>query len=159
MANTKLKGVTQEEIDFTIKSTAKNVGQFADEYIKRFGVPKAYTRPMTLYYGRPTFIKKQDAKFKADAKKKLTVAMSKKGTEGIKPVGNGLLNANQPRAESMPDEGALLIRISNRLGRVEAIGQQLVLIGQKNIEIQQKTYELFAAKMQKPITYQHDGKP
>lgn len=130
--------ITDKELEFLKNSNAQDVGEFSAQYVKAFGYPKVYTRPMTIYYGRKQYIAKYDAKIQKKLKDRVTDAVRKSNEQ--MPAKKG-----SDRADPIPDEGEMLVKIYNCLKRIEAI------VGDAE-KVQKDTYELFKRldKKEKP---------
>jgi hypothetical protein len=122
----KFNKLSDKELEFIAKSTAKKIDDFAVEYTKKFGAPKSLLRIHTMWYGR----KKYTAKYQK------LVAVKPALKEIVTPF------TKKKVGEAMPDEGELLGKINNKLARIEE------LLKDSN-HIAQKQLTLFESKMAK----------
>lgn len=116
----KYKQLSPEEIKFVATTTAKNINEFAEAYIAKFGAPKTYLRIQTMWYQRKAYEKKYQKMTKVKPKTKTIVLPAEPKKKG----------------EPMPVEGEILGKIHNQLLVIE----QILKDGN---HIAEKTYTVF----------------
>jgi hypothetical protein len=105
----KFNQLSNEELKFVATTTAKDVNEFSQGYIKTFGIPKNILRLQTLWYGRKKYAKKYAEMTKVVPKTKKIVKPLVKKTVGA----------------AFPDEGLELVKIYDRLGVIEYVLKEI----------------------------------
>lgn len=105
---------TDKEVELLANSKATTTSEFAQEYVKKFGQPKNYLRPASLFGKRKHILERYKKEQQKKLKKQLVEA-------GKKSQGTPAKETAKKPADSLPDEGVTLVKILNTLVLIKEI--------------------------------------